>query len=239
MSFSGKLIRVYFDYIYNPVYDFTTAQRALYKELQNKCIDKFEFDDGNRVLCAGIGTGNEIVHILKRNSKVSIVGVDYSSTVLRRAYKKALALGATIEALHMDIRDLKFSTGSFDKVLCLHVMDFIHDDDKATAEIIRVLRSGGEFVITYPSEKEGAKLGINLLRDSFRKEIGAGNRLKGFSRFLAQTVMGMAYLPLLLRPKKRKYTNKELRSVFVKLAIRDFRIDAYPMYQDFIVYGRK
>ena len=79
-----KLMKAYFDFIYNPVYDFTTAQRVLYHRLQTKCVNKFKFHDGDRVLCAGVGTGNEVVHILKRNKKVSIVGVDYSSSALRK-----------------------------------------------------------------------------------------------------------------------------------------------------------
>lgn len=229
----------YFNFIYNPVYDFTTAQLGLYKEMQNKCLDKFEFHDGDRVLCAGVGTGNEIINILKRNSKVGIVGVDFSDAALRKVCKKALSLGVTVEVLIMDIRELKFPTGSFDKAICLHVTDFIDDGNKATAEIIRALKHGGEFVITYPSEKDGSQLGINLLKDSFRRNISSGNGLKGISRFLAQSLAGTAYLPLLLRTKKRKYSNEELQNMFAKLVNGSLRIDSYPMYQDFIVYGRK
>lgn len=239
MDFRTKLMQSYFNFIYNPVYDFTTAQRGLYKEMQNKCLNKLEFHDGDRVLCAGVGTGNEIINILKRNSKVGIVGVDYSSAALRKVCKKALTLGVTVEALTMDIRELKFPTGSFDKAICLHVTDFIDDVDKATAEIIRVLKRDGEFVITYPSEKEGSQLGINLLKDSFRRNIGSGNRLKGISRFLAQTLVGTVYLPFLLRTRKRKYSNEELQNMFAKLVVGGFHIDSYPLYQDFIVYGRK
>lgn len=239
MDFRTKLMQSYFNFIYNPVYDFTTAQLGLYKEMQNKCLDKFEFHDGDRVLCAGVGTGNEIINILKRNSKVGIVGVDYSGTALRKVCKKALSLGVTVEVLTMDVRELKFPTGSFDKAICLHVTDFLDNDDKATAEIIRVLKRGGEFVITYPSEKEGSQLGTNLLKDSFRRNIGSGNSLKGIARFLSQTLVGTAYLPLLLRTRKRKHSNEELQYMFAKLEIGGIHIDSYPLYQDFIVYGRK
>ncbi|MFC2067033.1 class I SAM-dependent methyltransferase [Chloroflexota bacterium] len=232
-------MKSYFDSIYNPVYDFTTAQRTLYRRLQTKCVNKFKFHDGDRVLCAGVGTGNEVVHILKRNKKVSIVGVDYSSSALRNAGRKARELGVEIEVSTTDIRNLKFPTESFDKVLCIHVTDFIHDGEKATMEIIRVLKRGGEFVITYPSEKESSKLGINLLKDSIRQNLSTGNHLKGFLRFLAQTMIGIVYLPLLLRSKKRKYSHEELQAMFVELVTGDFHIEAYPMYQDFIVYGEK
>lgn len=234
------LMRAYFNFIYNPVYDFTTAQRHLYRTLHTACIDKFtKFNEGDRVLCAGVGTGNEIINILKISNEVSIVGVDYSCTALQKARAKASSLGASIDILTMDIRNLELATGSFDKVLCLHVMDFIQEDEKATAEMIRVLKNDGEFVITYPSEKEGWELGINLLKDSISQNLGTENNIKGLLRLVAQMAMSSVYLPLLLRPKKRKHSREELQVMFVKLVSGDFHIEAYPMYQDFIVYGRK
>jgi len=240
LTLGTKLLKAYFNFIYNPVYDFTTAQRYLYRTLHTTCVDKFmKFNENDRLLCAGVGTGNEIINILKRSNKVSIVGVDYSRTALRKARTKASALGARIDVLTMDIRNLEFATGSFDKVLCLHVMDFIQEDEKATAEIMRVLRNGGEFVITYPSEKEGRKLGINLLKDSFQQNVDTGNYVKGLSIFLAQTMMSTVYLPLLLRLNKKSYSRHELEAMFRKLIIEDFCIEEYPVYQDFIVYGRK
>ena len=59
MILGTKVMKVYFDLVYNPVYDFTTAQLALYHRLQCTCIDKFEFDDGDKELCDGVGTSNE------------------------------------------------------------------------------------------------------------------------------------------------------------------------------------
>ncbi|MFC1929068.1 class I SAM-dependent methyltransferase [Chloroflexota bacterium] len=235
-----KLLRTYFDFIYNPVYDFTAAQRSLFQALQTKCIDKFtQFNEGDTVLCAGVGTGNEIVNILKRNNKVSVVGVDYSSTALHKASKKALSIGQSIHVFNMDVQNLEFESGIFDKVLCIHVTDFLQDNEKATAEITRVLKRGGEFVITYPSEKENSELGINLLKDSLHQNLRSGNRIKGLTRFLAQTMMGTVYLPLLLRSKRKCYSSEDLQRMFVKLVDGDFQIEAYPAYQDFIVYGRK
>lgn len=239
MVLGVHLMRAYFDFMYNPVYDFTTAQRQLYQELQTRCIDKFKFRNSDTVLCVGVGTGNEVVHILRRNSKVSIVGVDYSSTALWKAYRKVSESGGRVKFMIMDVRNLRFPAGRFDKVLCLHVMDFIQEGEKASAEIIRVLKNGGEFVITYPSEKEGRKLGINLLKDSVSQNLGTGNNIKGLLRLLAQMVMSTVYLPLLLRSNKRKHSREELQAMFVKLVSGDFHIEEYPMYQDFIVYGKK
>ena len=132
MSFTEKLIRVYFNFVYNPVYDFTTARLNRYRRLQRTCVGKLEFRDNDAVLCVGLGTGNEIFYILQMNRNVNIVGVDYSNTALQKAYKKASGLGKEIEVLTMDARRLEFAAESFDKVLCLHVMDFVEDNRDVT-----------------------------------------------------------------------------------------------------------
>jgi len=233
-------MQAYFNYAYNPVYDFTTGRLNRYRELQKRCVDELELEDNDRVLCVGLGTGNEIFHILEINRNVDIVGVDYSHTALQKAYQKALTWGKEIKGLVMDAQHLEFEVGSFDKVLCLHVMDFVEEDGKATDEIMRVLKDGGRFVITYPSDKEGARLGINLLKDSIRHSTNSGKpRAIVFLEFLVQMLVGTVYLPLLLRPKKKTYSRQELEAIITKLKTRDFQIEEDTVYQDFIVYGRK
>lgn len=240
MSFTSKLMQAYFNYAYNPVYDFTTARLNRYRKLQERCVHKLELEDNDRVLCVGLGTGNELFHILEMNRNVDIVGVDYSHTALQKAHKKALGLGKEIEGLVMDARCLQFTTGSFDKVLCIHVMDFIEEDEKVTDEIFRVLRDGGQFVITYPSNKEGARLGLNLLKDGIRHNLNSGkHRAIAFSESLAQMLVGTVYLPLLVRPKRKSYSRSELEAMITQLATGDFQIEEDSVYQDFIVYGRK
>ena len=160
-------------------------------------------------------------------------------TELKKVYMKALTRGKEIEVLAMDAQALEFAIGSFDKVLCLHVMDFIPDDEKATAEILRVLRDRGQFVITYPSDKEGVRFGLNLLRDSIRYNINSGKFIKVLPQLLVQIVVGIVYLPLLFRPRKRFYSRRELEAMFTKLTSGDFQLEEYSVYNDFIVYGRK
>ncbi len=56
-------------------------------------------------------------------------------------------------AMHVaDITDLgQFSDGTFDLVICNHVMEHIPDEAKAVAEIKRVLKNGGgEWVFSFP-----------------------------------------------------------------------------------------
>jgi len=240
MSFNKKVIRAYFNFVYNPIYDFTTARLHRYHKLQQTCIGKLEFKNNDTILCVGVGTGNEIVRILEMNKKVNIVGVDYSGSALQKAHAKAIMSGRQIKVINMDAQHLEFPAGTFDKILCLHVMDFVEDNRQATSEIFRVLKDGGQFVITYPSDKDGLNLGRNLLRDAIRTNLSTGkHRSKAILGLIAHILTGFVYLPLILRTKKRAYTRCELRALIAHSTNGGFKIDEDPIYQDFIVYGRK
>ena len=240
MNTTHKLMQAYFNYVYNPVYDFTTGQLSRYHHLQKRCVGKLDLKDRDRVLCVGVGTGNEILHIFRRNRNVGIVGIDYSHTALNRASKKVLALSKEIQLLLMDARHLRFPAGSFDKVLCIHLMDFVQENEKVTNEILRVLKDGGQFVITYPSDKEGPRLAVNLLSDSLRHGINSGkHRVRALLKSLAQMMVGIVYLPLLFRPKRKSYSHSELGAMLPHSVAGDCQIEADTVYQDFIVYGRK
>ena len=241
MSFAKKLLQVYFNFIYNPVYDFTTARLSRYYKLQQTCVDKLELKNDDTVLCVGVGTGNEVLHILQANRNVSIIGVDYSETALHKAYVKALQLGKEIKVLNMDVRHLEFAPGIFDKVLCIHVMDFLQDSQQVTNEIFSVLREGGQFVITYPSDKEDIKLGSSLLKDTINNGIASGkNRVRVIWSLIPRMLMGFIYLPqMVFRPKKNVYSRRELKAMIDSLTNGGFHIWEDPVYQDFIVFGRK
>jgi ubiquinone/menaquinone biosynthesis C-methylase UbiE len=238
--FANKLMKAYFNFVYNPVYDFTTARFNRYRELQESCIEKLTVKDKDLILCVGVGTGNEVVRILQANRNTQIVGIDYSETALRKAYEKALRLGIEIEVAVMDAQRLEFLGGTFDKVMCFHVMDFVEDKNAVTHEILRVLRKGGRFVITYPSRREGPKLGCNLLRDNIRNNIATEkHRILSVSRTLVQMLAGIIYVPLLFRPNQKSCSRTELEAIFTKSTTEGFQIEEDPLYQDLIVYGRK
>jgi len=51
--------------------------------------------------------------------------------------------------------------------------------------------------------------------------------------------VGIVYLPLLFRLKKRFYSLAQLEAIITESTTGDFQIEEEPVYQDFIVYGKK
>ena len=239
MAFYEKILRAYFDLVYNPLYDFTTARLPRYKNLQARCITMLSFTPNQRVLCIGLGTGNELAAILNVCREVSIVGIDTSQAALDRARRRARALGKRVRLELMDARNLKFETESFDTVLCMHVMDFVTEVQTVTRELLRVLKTGGQFVATYPSLPDTG-LGSKLIRDTIRENLRAGrSRLRAYLEAMARLATGPIYLPLLLRPNQQAFSHRDLDALMRRLGIDGHAIEEDRVFQDFIVHGRK
>lgn len=50
----------------------------------------------------------------------------------------------------MDLTDIHKADGSFDAILCVHVLEHIPDDHKAMTELLRILKSGGWALLQCP-----------------------------------------------------------------------------------------
>jgi SAM-dependent methyltransferase len=92
-----------------------------------------------RVLDAGCGDG----WITAALTAPEVVAVDQSEASVAAARARGL------DAQVADIRELPFSEGSFDAVMCNHVLYHVEHRERALAEIARVLRPGGRFVGIY------------------------------------------------------------------------------------------
>jgi len=229
----------YFDRIYNPVYDFLVAQNAPYHQLQETCIKELELTEGDQLLCAGVGTGNEILRILKSKPGIHIMAVDSSQTALHKAQKKAAKFGRSIETKLMDVQDLKFPDGIFDKVLCIHVTDFVKNSAKASEELLRVLKKTGKFAVTFPSAKEDFNFGMSVIGGAIRQHINNKQYYK-IPAVLFSLVLGtIVYLPFLFRKERREYTKQDIDGIFAPLSPERSRVEEYAIYNDYIVCGEK
>ena len=240
-TINERFIRFYFDTVYNPAYDFLTARFTRYRHLQENCINKLHLETKGEVLCIGVGTGNEIARILKRYPHCEITAIDYSNTALRKANKRVGASKNNIQMYLMNAKNLEFPHQSFNSALCVHVLDFIDKPEVVLAEIIRVLKQNGEFVITFPSNNEGLGLGKSLFKGSVSNDIASGrNQLISYISAAIRLLMGIVYLPIYFRNGKKVFSKAELKSIFdlTEEAV-EIEIEEEPVYRDFIVWGRK
>lgn len=78
------------------------------------------------------------------------------------AFRRSLESGSYITAdLHdsradvkMDITDIEYPEGSFDALMCSHVLEHVENDRKALSEFYRILKKGGWAILMVPVELE-------------------------------------------------------------------------------------
>jgi len=111
---------------------------------------------GGRVLEVGVGTGLSLADYGKGTR---IVGIDISEPMLEKARKRVAADALrNVEALEvMDAEHLTVPDASFDVVVAQYVVTAIPNPERALDEFARVVRPGGEIILT---TRIGAETGL-------------------------------------------------------------------------------
>jgi ubiquinone/menaquinone biosynthesis C-methylase UbiE len=143
-----------------------------------------------RALDVACGTGRHTAYLAERGH--TVIGVDTSPEMLAVARQKVPAAEFHVSDLH----DLPFANASFDVVVCALSLAHVPDLTRAFAEFVRVLKPGGDLVL---SDSRGliGDLGapsIRRLSDGTFGYLHTWNRLT--SEYLA------AALPLGLRVRR-------------------------------------
>jgi phosphatidylethanolamine/phosphatidyl-N-methylethanolamine N-methyltransferase len=140
----GRWAPVY-DIVFGPV--FSRGRRA--------AVDAAE-RIGGRILEVGVGTGLSLDHYNRTNQ---IVGVDISEPMLDKARDrvKRLRLDNVKDIAVMDAEQLTYPDASFDVVVAQYVVTAVPHPEKALDEFVRVVRPGGEIIIT---TRIGAETGL-------------------------------------------------------------------------------
>ncbi len=105
--------------------------------------------EGMRVLDAGCGLGYGSAMLAER-SPASLVGLDLSAEALERARQE---LGEAVQLVTGDIRELPFESDSFDLVVCFEVIEHVERQERALAELRRVLAPQGTLLISSPNRE--------------------------------------------------------------------------------------
>lgn len=119
-------------------------------------FQRLRLKPGDHVLDAGCGAGRHVCEAF-RVKGVNVVGIDLNWEDLRKA-------ATTLYLMHCengggyghclisraDVAGLPFKDGAFDAVICSEVLEHIPDGRAAIRELVRVLKPGGELVVSVP-----------------------------------------------------------------------------------------
>jgi SAM-dependent methyltransferase len=168
------------------------------------------------VLDAGCGVGYGTAHLA--GLAASVVGVDRDEDAI--AYARERYARPNVEFRVGDLLDLELADGSFDVVCSFETIEHVEDVDGFLAEIVRVLRPEGVFLVSTPRVDETTASPENpfhrvelspgdfeaLLRRSFPEvELYGQRRLQTARHRLMQRVdvLGLRKRLTFLRPTSR------------------------------------
>lgn len=121
---------------------------------------------GRRCLDIGCGSGGLGSVLLTRFG--SAMGVDLSLTLAVHASARG------VKAVNADLDDgeLPFADASFDAVTCCDVLEHVFDPVALVRRVARVLRPGGQFVVSVPNIRYWPRLKTLLLHGYFPRTTG-------------------------------------------------------------------
>ncbi len=101
---------------------------------------------GGQLLDIGCGAGYHVRHFARRAASVVAIDVDHVALPLARRRVRS----SRVTFLRYDGRKLPFADASFDTVSMLDVLDHVTARESLVAEIFRVLRPGGNWIVSVP-----------------------------------------------------------------------------------------
>jgi ubiquinone/menaquinone biosynthesis C-methylase UbiE len=138
-----------------PIYDIFAL--LMESKARKKALEMMNLQDGEKVLEVAIGTGLNLMEIVKRNPNGWVEGVDISPKMLEKARQRLLKLGSRNFKLHLcDCRNLPFENNSFDIVISQYLLDILPVEDfiPVLQEFKRVLRDGGRLILVNMTKGE-------------------------------------------------------------------------------------
>ena len=150
--------------------------------------DRLGLVAGDRLLDLGCGFGRHAYEAARRGADVvaldagldEVLGV--AAVFAAMAEQGELADGTEVATVQGDGYRLPFPDGAFDRVICSVVLEHLHDDRAAMAELARVLRDGGTMAVTVP--RFGPELVNWALSDEYHGVEGGHVRIYRRSQLL-------------------------------------------------------
>ena len=116
---------------------------------RHRGVAELNLVNGARVLDLCTGTADLAIAVIARQSSASVVGVDFSGAMLRRALEKVKTsgLGSRIRLVRGDATRIPLADGTCDGATIGFGIRNVADPDRALAELSRVLRPRARLAI--------------------------------------------------------------------------------------------
>lgn len=126
--------------------------KAAIYNLGDSLLQALELPVDGILLDAGGGTGRVAERL--RHLCASVVVVDVSLGMMKYAVEKGL------DCIYSPVESLPFASESIDRIIMLDALHHVHDQEKATADLFRLLKPGGILVLIEPNI---LKFGVKLI----------------------------------------------------------------------------
>ena len=198
---------------------------------RRKSIKLLKKSQPKNVLDVATGTGDFAFEIYKSLQAEKIIGIDISKGMLKIGKEKAEKKQLThiIEFKEGDSENIKFPDNSFDAVTVAFGVRNFEDLDKGLAEMIRVLKPGGEVVVLEFSRPE--KFPVKQLYNFYFKRV-----LPTIGKLFSKDMSAYSYLPESVDafPYGKKFVDKMQSAGFKNISEKKFTFGISSVY-----YGKK
>jgi SAM-dependent methyltransferase len=121
------------------------------------------------ILDVGCGSGKLAIPLYDRGYKV--IGLDNDELPLRWFRKNSRAITVVMG----DVLDLPFDSGSFDCIMAIELIDAIENRGRSYAEVLRVLKPGGLFILQMSNKRSIKGLVYELYLKIKKRDRTAGD----------------------------------------------------------------
>ncbi|MBE0430651.1 MAG: class I SAM-dependent methyltransferase [Dehalococcoidia bacterium] len=133
----------------------------LFRQMLNLTLEEVDPRRGELILDVGCGKAIDGAHLWQKGA--SVVGLEPSHVMLGRARKHLSTNGAEVALAQGIGESLPFKSHSFDKVMCKGALDHFFSPGQTMEEIARVLKPGGEVIISIANfDSLGFRMGKRL-----------------------------------------------------------------------------
>jgi malonyl-CoA O-methyltransferase len=146
--------------VWSPIYDSALFQKPIYRRIHARLMPALDGIQPRRAIDLGCGTAQLTSDLGSRFPEALVAGVDLSPNMLRAARRR---LGRAAPPLvNANVYALPFAGGSIDLVTSTISYHWYLEYRRALAEIHRVMRPGGHFLLATITDTRMLKLLRNV-----------------------------------------------------------------------------